>query len=250
MLSIIDPIDFYKSIWVRMSNFLTLNSIYGTLIVNKMDTYQYRPLIRTGIPHINDEILKILDIISILPPDPIIVDGGANIGLITIPVSIHTNGYVYSFEPQQLLYHCLCGSLALNQISNVKAYNLALGASATKLSLPDIDYTRRRDFGDVVLEDTGKDNVEVTTIDNLQLTRLDFLKLDVEKMEMQALIGGIKTIERFRPWCWVEYIRSDLNDLVQFFKSNQYRVYKVKDDLANIVACPTDHTFHWMGDEL
>ena len=61
-----------------MSNFVALNSIHGTFILNKLDTYQYRPLVRTGILYNHDEILKILDIINILPADPVIIDGGAN----------------------------------------------------------------------------------------------------------------------------------------------------------------------------
>ncbi len=227
-----------------MSNFTTLNSIYGTLIVNKLDTYQYGPLIETGIPHINDEILKILDIVNILPPDPVIIDGGANIGLITIPLAANTTGSIYSFEPQKLLYYCMCGSLALNQINNVTTYNCALGAMITKLSLPTIDYSASRDFGDVVLEDSGCNNVEVTTIDHLNLTRLDFVKLDIEKMEMQALLGGINTIRNFRPWCWIEYIRSDLSELKDFFNKLNYKVYYADD--ANIVAVPDDRTFPWM----
>ena len=227
-----------------MSNFVALNSIHGTFILNKLDTYQYRPLVRTGILYNHDEILKILDIINILPADPVIIDGGANMGVITIPMAANTSGCVYSFEPQKMFYYCLCGGLALNQISNVNAYNCALGASMTRLSLPAIDYNTYSDFGGATLEDNGKNDVEVITIDSLQLPRLDFIKLDVETMEIQALLGGIDTITQYRPWCWVEYVRVNLHELKMFFNKLDYTVYYADD--ANIVAVPDDHILPWM----
>lgn len=221
-----------------------VNSIYGPMIVNKLDAYQFAPLHNTTIPHINEEIIKLFDILSILPTHPIIIDGGANIGLVTIPIAKNTSGKVYSFEPQKLIYYSLCGNIALNQADNVTAYNLALGETVTTLSTPNINYNAPRDFGDVVLEDTGKNDVSVTTIDSLNLSGLHLLKLDVEKMEYQALLGGIDTIRKFKPWCWIEYIRSDLNELLNFFDDLGYKVYYA--DEANIVASPNGYTFPWM----
>jgi FkbM family methyltransferase len=228
-----------------MINFVTVDSIHGKFILNRHDIYQFKPLRNTQVPHIQDEISKILDIIRILPDNAVIIDGGANIGLVSIPVAKAIKGNVYSFEPQQPIYYCLCGSIALNQLENVTAYNCALGAIAGVIGTPDINYSESKDFGDVVLEDNGKNDVVVTTIDALNFPRLDFLKLDVEKMEMQALTGGINTIKRFKPWCWVEYIRSDLKELTTFFVDLGYTVYYADD--ANIVASPNGQVFSWMS---
>lgn len=234
-----------------MSNFDVVNSNRGRFIVNKHDIYQYQLLKTNSTTHIENEINHILDIVNILPSQGVFVDAGANIGLITVSVAKHFKGKVISCEPQPVIYNCLCGNIVLNDLLNVVAYNIGLGDKSCNMVVPNIDYTSDRDFGDVRLRPLIYSGTKVEVLPLSQITdTVDFLKIDVEGMEQNVLIGAEELIIKNRPWCWVEYIRSDLNNLVQFFKSKQYRVYKVNGDSANIVACPTDHTFHWMGDEL
>jgi len=227
-----------------MINFVVSETIYGNFILNRHDIHQYFSIRNTGIPHINDEITKILDIVDTLPENGIFIDGGSNIGLISIPVSKKFKGQIISFEPQQQIYYCLCGNVVLNNLDNITTYNKALGDAETTMWLPEINYSAARDFGDVVLKDSGKISVDVTTIDSLNLSRLDFLKLDVETMEVAALRGGIETIKKYRPWCWVEHIRVDLTELKEFFDNLGYSLYYA--DEANVVASPNGDTFSWM----
>jgi len=234
-----------------VSNFDVVNSNRGTFIVNKHDTHQYQPLKTNGTTHIENEIDHILDIVATLPKQEVFVDAGANIGLITISVAKHFKGKVLSFEPQPVIYNCLCGNIVLNDLLNVIPYNIGLGDNSCNMIVPNIDYTIARDFGDVRLRPLMYSGTEVDVHPLSQITdTIDFLKIDVEGMEQSVLAGAESLITKNRPWCWIEHFRSDLNVLVLFFKSKQYRVYKIKGDLANIVACPNDQTFQWMGNEL
>lgn len=231
-----------------MTNFVIAESVYGNFILNRHDRYQYISLKNKSIPHINEEIKKILEIIIDLGDDIIVVDGGANIGLITIPIAKKTKSKVYSFEPQKQIFYCLAGNAVINNLENIYAYNQGLGDKLEKMFVPYIDYNTGGDFGDVELNYESGNEVFITTIDSLNLPRLDFLKLDIESMEIYALNGGKETIKKFRPWCWIEYIKSDLNDFINFFNKLDYSLYFV--DEANIVASPNNIVYPWMKQKI
>jgi hypothetical protein len=77
--------------------------------------------------------------------EPLVVDVGANLGGYTMPVSqlvSKTGGIVRAFEPQQMVFHQLCGNLFINQISNVKAHNIALGDHDGNVEIPIPDYNK------------------------------------------------------------------------------------------------------------
>jgi FkbM family methyltransferase len=231
-----------------MTNFVTTRSIYGDFILNRHDRYQFIPLKNKQIPHINEEIEKIVEVINDLGKDTVVIDGGANIGLITIAIRKKTNSKIYSFEPQRQIFYCLCGNVVINNLENIYTFNQGLGDINKKMFVPYIDYTKGRDFGDVELTNDGVDEISVITIDSLKLNKLDFLKLDVESMEINALNGGKETIKKFRPWCWIEYIKSDINDFIDFFNNLDYNLYIV--DEANLIAVPNNKVYPWMKKKL
>jgi FkbM family methyltransferase len=231
-----------------MTNFVTAKSIYGDFILNRHDRYQYVPLKNKQIPHINEEIEKIIEVISDLGSQPVVIDGGANIGLVTISVARKTNAKIYSFEPQRQIFYCLCGNVVINNLENIFTFNQGLGNTKTTMYVPEIDYTKGRDFGDVELSHKGNEPVLITTIDDLNLEKLDFVKLDIESMEIAALEGGRNSIRKHRPWCWIEYIKSDINDFIDYFRELDYNLYIV--DEANLVASPTDKVYSWMKEKL
>ena len=235
-----------------MLNFVIVESIYGKFILNRHDKFQYKPLRNTGIPHINDQIMKTLDIINVLDDNSVVLDGGANIGLITIPIAQTNKCVVYSFEPQKQIYNCLCGNIVINNLNNVYTFKEALGSSKGKLYFPNFLYNIQYDFGSCTLQQEGEIPIDVITIDSLNLSRLDFLKLDVETMEVEVLNGGIETITKFKPICWIEYMYSDIENIKNILKPIGYRLFDI--DGVNLLAICNNNKnllekFNWLGKE-
>ena len=105
-----------------INNFTVVESIYGRFIVNRHCSHQAEALIKTGIPHIQSELKQILTIVSSLPNECLIIDAGANIGLVSVPIAQAVkgkHGVVHSFEPQRMLFYALCGTAALNDLENL-----------------------------------------------------------------------------------------------------------------------------------
>ena len=171
--------------------------MYGRFVVNRHCAYQAEHLIKTGYPHIQDELAKILTISRTLPENCVVVDVGANIGLVSVPVAQTIKargGVVHAMEAQRMISYALCGAAALNDLDNLIVSNRAIGAALGTIKVPLVDYSVAQDFGMVSLVDQHLDRpsetVSLCTIDGLGLARLDFLKVDVEGMEIDVLTGA------------------------------------------------------------
>jgi len=71
--------------------------------------------------------------------------------------------------------------------------------------------------------------VEVPTVslDSLNLNRIDLIKIDIEGMEMDALIGGAQCIGELRPMLLIETIKSDKNAIAAWLDNLGYTVLDV-----------------------
>ncbi len=227
---------------MKVNNFISLDSEYGRFIVNRHCSFQAESLVKTGRPHIQSELDNILAVIKQLPDNCVIVDAGANIGLVSIPIAqavLPRNGLVYAFEVQRMLFYALCGSAALNDLDNLIVKNLALGSTAGLLHAGKPDYSQAQDFGLFSLVNQAEnqaDQIEVVTIDSLGLPRLDFLKIDVEGMEIDVLKGSRNTIQQHLPWCWIEYWKVDIADIKAQFAGLEYKFYLM--DSLNMLCVP------------
>ena len=236
---------------MTVDNFVVLDSVYGKFIVARTCLFQAEALVKTGRTHIESELSNIFAIVDTLPADAVIVDGGANIGFFTVPVAHRTQGRgtrIVAFEPQRQLFQALGGSLALNGYRHVYLHNCGLGAEPGIAQLPVVDYGVAQDFGTVSLTDkptVAEDGwmadrvVDITSIDAMDLPRLDFFKLDVEGYEVPALLGAYKTIEKHRPWIWVEYFITGA-DVIKATLSNfdDYEFFIV--DYQNMLCVPKE----------
>merc|ERR1711865_663428 len=75
----------------------------------------------------------------VLRPGDVVVDAGANLGSYTIPFAerVGRHGKVLAFEPFRWLHQLTTANVALNGLSNVWTYNVALGEKKqTYLSRP------------------------------------------------------------------------------------------------------------------
>jgi len=228
---------------MKIKNFTTIESEYGAFIVNRHCAYQAEALIKTGRPHIQDELDKILAIVNTLPNESVVIDAGANIGLVAIPIAqqvLASKGKVLAFEAQRMMSYALCGSAALNDLENLIVHNQALGAVKDILGAGKLNYSQPQDFGLYSLVDqpqTPSEKIEMITVDSLKLSRLDFFKIDVEGMEIDVLKGASKTLEHYQPWCWVEYWKVNIDDIKAQFSSLDYKFYLM--DQLNMLCAPT-----------
>ena len=236
---------------MKVDNFVMLDSVYGKFIVPRTCLFQAEALVKTGRTHIESELSNIFAIIDTLPDNAVIVDGGTNAGFFTIPVAYKINGSrarIIAFEPQRQLFQAVGGSLALNGYQHVFLHNVGLGTEPGIAQLPAIDYSVVQDFGTVQLSDntTVEEDgwmadrvVDITSIDAMDLPRLDFFKLDVEGYEVPALEGAVKTIQRYRPWIWVEYFITGVEPIKQALAEiDDYEFFIV--DYQNMLCAPKE----------
>jgi FkbM family methyltransferase len=197
---------------------------YGKIIYNNNDYYMGTCISEYG-EYCDSEISIINQIIK---KGDVILDIGANIGLMTIPFSkmVGQNGKVMSYEPQPEIYRILCGNIAINNLTNVYAHNLAVGDNNNPLFIPKIDYGKSNNFGGISLQNSGETKINQIKIDDLSLDKLNFMKIDVESMELNVLNGSYYTIKKHRPVIYVENDRKENSpDLLEFLLSENYNCY-------------------------
>ncbi len=153
------------------------------------------------------------------PPDGVIVDVGANIGVAALGFSrICPEGTVVAVEPGERAHADLRAGIALNSASNVRAVKAALGDVEGYADLHEVTWNTagsflRRDASPASDAHTTAGTVEarvrVTTLDDLvdheNLTRVDLVKIDVEGNEPDVLDGATRTLDRFHPLVVVEF---------------------------------------------
>jgi FkbM family methyltransferase len=227
-----------------LNNFTFIDSVYGPFVVNRHCAYQAEHLIKTGRPHIDEEVQKILAIVASLPDGAVFVDAGANIGLVALPVAqalATRGGTVLAFEAQRLMAYALGGAAALNDLLNLHVFHKGLGAESKVEMTGMLDYGAPQDFGVYSLLSQGGDlreRLEIVTVDSLALPRLDFLKVDVEGMEIDVIKGAQASIAKGRPWLWVEHWIIGADKVKAAVTQPDYRFLLV--DGMNMLCAPSE----------
>ena len=165
---------------------------------------------------------KIALLLSLLRPDGIALDVGANIGFYTVPMAIHAKAIgskVVAFEPLESNAAWLRYNLALNGCNDVtEVLEVALGNECGQV---EIIFTEDFLGGGVVGTATIGSReiyppkypgaiVQLDTLDRIwrDKTRIDIIKLDIEGHETKFLEGGRKTITAHRPVLLIELCRA------------------------------------------
>jgi FkbM family methyltransferase len=146
-----------------------------------------------------------------LKPGMTAVEVGANIGAHTLTLAeiVGPHGRVLAFEPQRMVFQMLCANLAVNGIEHVDAHWAAVGSQPGQITVPRLAGTERANFGGLAVGGAQGDEVRLLTLDSLALPACDFLKVDVEGMEHDVLVGGRDTIRRTRPTISIENDREE-----------------------------------------
>jgi FkbM family methyltransferase len=148
-------------------------------------------------------------------PGGVAIDVGANVGAISIVLAdqVGCSGKVYAIEPGTDTFNRLQRNIGLNPNLSmvISLHNLGCAEESGKLVYHELAHAR----GNAILGDLDTEwiahksqEVPVTTIDafvaNNAITRVDFMKIDVEQMEYNVLLGSQETLAKFHPIIYFE----------------------------------------------
>jgi FkbM family methyltransferase len=204
---------------------------HGALWFNTADTYIGRSLEKYG----EFSELEVALLQQMAFPGSVIVEAGANIGALTVPLAraAGPDGRVIAFEPQRVVHQTLCANVALNGLSHVDCRRAGVGAVAGTIHVPNIPADRPENFGGVSLGRAGDasgtdsfDTVPLETVDGLALSSCRLLKVDVEGMELDVLRGAERTLRELRPLVYVENDRAENSPaLIDHLLQRGYRLF-------------------------
>lgn len=206
---------------------------HGKLIFNKNDMYIGKSLALYG-EYSEGEVDLFRQIVH---QGDTVLEVGANLGAHTLALAqmVGEGGCVHAFEPQRLVFQTLAGNMALNSVTNVFAYQKAVGEAPGSIKVPVLDCRREVNWGGLELGNWEQgEAVEQITVDSLALTACHFIKVDVEGMELSVLKGAAQTIRRFEPHLYVENDRADKSPaLIAYLDELGYDLYWHKPPLYN-----------------
>ena len=168
---------------------------------------------------------------KLLNKNDIIIDAGANQGIFTLSFrsKIGPNGKIIAIEPFQECIDILKTNLKKNKFKNIKIYQRVLSNCVKNY---EIDFTHGITSASIIKasKSTCKMPVKSITIDKIvydnNLNKLNFIKLDIEGAEYLALLGGLKSIKKFKPLIYFEcYKLIEYIKIKELMKKIGYRIY-------------------------
>jgi FkbM family methyltransferase len=173
---------------------------------------------------------------AVIQPGDVVLDVGANCGALTlVAASLVANGRVYAFEPSPTIWQRLQTNINLNPIVQSQVQVLPLGLGATHQQL--LYYEDPNYPGNGALHQTQGDPVDVVPLDEwvtaTAIPKIDVIKIDVEGMEYEVLMGAKATLTRFQPLLYFE-------TLPIFFTHKPYTVRSLYEFLIEL-----DYRIHY-----
>lgn len=201
---------------------------YGPCFYNQFDSY-----IGRCIEHYGEYCQHEVDLFQqILKETDVVWEIGANTGSQSVALSkIIKKGIYVGFEPQVELYKILVSNLMINGCDNAIPYNYALGSISGLIDLPNVNYHVPNNFGAISLVNSKKIEdclqIEIKKIDDLTwIARPNFIKIDVEGMESNVLLGGCNLITYHCPIMYIENDRIEKSEeLIQTLWNFGYDCY-------------------------
>jgi len=180
-------------------------------ILKKNDKVIYKTTFGTTVLLTNEALYPVADDFNYYQhfyktkENDIVVDGGANLGHISIFFSkqVGVKGRVYCFEPDKFNIERLNSNRQLNVDlhENINIEDLLLWNENIL-----VDFEESGTVASSAVWFSDKANVvkkQAVTLDSwakkLELSRLDFIKMDIEGAEIEALDGCVEVIKQFKP---------------------------------------------------
>lgn len=174
-----------------------------------------------------------------IKPEMVVVDAGTHLGTFLVPFAhrVGPKGKVIGFEPQPVIHECLMTAIMLNKVGhNTQIHHCCIGNSNEELVIDEPDYDHVGQFAGLTFNEKGyneakmsnkKIKTHVVRLDDVfKEPRFDFLKIDVEGMENDVLLGGTTVIKKFRPVMFIENCRRAKSpELMQTIFNLGYRAW-------------------------
>lgn len=130
-----------------------------------------------------DELVRRCYAFETSRPDPVVIDGGANIGMFSLAtLRDHPGARITAFEPDPRIGAMLRENLAANNASQVVIVDAALGSTDGQMSfVPD------GQAGGALVSGATDMRVQVVTLSRYLTDDVDFLKLNIEGAELDVL---------------------------------------------------------------
>jgi FkbM family methyltransferase len=194
---------------------------------------------------------------SIIKPDFIILDIGANIGLhsLVMAASLSEKGKIYAFEPIKKTYDILSENVRINGLENkIALFNIGLSdrngmidfsiPSSTTVKEDDLDAFYAINYDQNILNESAKVATLDTWISTQNIQKVDLIKIDVEGAELLCFQGAVSFFETHKPIIIMECQESHLKrfdhsifELLQFLSQFGYAFEEISDH--NWMASPT-----------
>jgi FkbM family methyltransferase len=169
----------------------------------------------------------------------VFLDVGAHIGKYTLKMAreVGETGLVIAVEPNPDNYQMLQKGIALNNVQNVIALNMAAWNAESMLKLfighlaghhsAKIDWK----LGWCEVKARPMDNV----IEECGINKVDWIKIDVEGAEWEVLLGLEKTISKHRSKVIVELSHENVGKVKEFMKKERYGIIKISSTFEGII---------------
>ena len=177
-----------------------------------------------------------------LKKDSVILDIGANIGWYCLSLSKNVpNGKIFAFEPIPETYKYLKENIALNNLSNIYAFNYGIGDENKEVLFyhnPNMTgATSQKNLHEDKKQTKVKAKIKILDDFISKLTeKVDFIKCDIEGSEIFAVKGGLETIKKTLPVIFLEMLRKwsaeygyHPNDIILILKEIGYECFFVKN---------------------
>lgn len=167
----------------------------------------------------------LMELASRCDPNSLIIDVGANVGTLTVPLAKTFPGKVLAFEPVKHNYDDLLRNISLNRLNNVTAIN---EACSREPGMGMMGRLQENNPGAARLDTSVAGETRVTTVDLVAERRpVALIKMDVEGHEPDVIAGASQTLMRDRPLVLSELTSFQADNIMAALRAFDYDCIKV-----------------------
>ena len=168
----------------------------------------------------------------------VFVDIGSHVGKYALAVAkiVGEEGIVVAIEPHPETFKALRNNIELNRLQNIVVMNVAAWNRSEKLTFH--FGGSASEFGAHGNPEKGSVEIQATTIDellihDLKLQRVDWIKIDVEKSEIEALKGLERTLRNLKPKLFIEVWNKNIHTVKALLKKNGYSIITISSSFGS-----------------